>query len=384
MRILILTSLHPNPWEPHRAQFNRQQFAALAAKHEVRLIAPVAWTEQVRRSPTAPPENCVLQGGMVIEHPRFVYPPKILRSWHGACYLHSIRSAFDRAMRALQPQVILGSWAYPDAWAALKLARSANLPLAAKVHGSDVLLLAQRGARRQQTIDALTGADAVIAVSRQLAQRTAELGVDPARLHLNYNGVDTQLFHPGPADAARAKLNLSADPLVLFVGNLVPVKGLNVLIDACSSLRDRGVRFQCRLIGQGPLRQALARQIQNAALTQHVQLHGPCKLEQLPDWYHAAGVLVLPSFSEGIPNVILESQACGTPVVASRVGGIPEILDDDSLVPPNDPQRLADAIQRTLQRPNITAPQLRSWADSAAELADILSDVAERKKKMAA
>jgi glycosyltransferase involved in cell wall biosynthesis len=383
MRILIITNLYPNPWEPHRAQFNRQQFAALAAKHEVRLIAPVAWTEQFRRTPSTSPEQCILRDGMVVEHPRYLYPPKILRSWHGACYLHSIQSAFDRAVQALRPQVILGSWAYPDAWAALKLARSANLPLAAKVHGSDVLLLANRGARRRQTIDALTGADVVIAVSQQLADRTIELGVDPARLYLNYNGVDSELFCPGSADAARAKLNLSTDPLVLFVGNLVPVKGLNVLIDACALLRDRGMRFQCRLIGRGPLRLALGRRIQNATLTQMVQLHGPCHLEQLPDWYRAANVLVLPSFSEGIPNVILESQACGTSVVASRVGGIPEILDDESLVPPNDPRLLADAIERTIRKPNINSGPLISWRDSAACLADILSNVVERKKKAA-
>src|SRR5271154_4841663 len=204
MRILILTNLYPNRWQPHRAQFNRQQFAALAARHEVRLIAPIAWTAQWRRPLQ---EECLLRDGLVVEHPRYVYPPKILRSWHGSCYLRSIQPAFDLVVRALRPQIVLSSWAYPDAWAALQLARAANLPLAAKVHGSDVLLLASRGARRRQTIEALTGADAVIAVSWQLAERTAELGVDPTRLHVVYNGVDTALFHPGPKP--------SGDPLLL-------------------------------------------------------------------------------------------------------------------------------------------------------------------------
>ncbi len=383
MRILILTNLYPNRWQPHLAQFNRQQFAALAAKHDVSLIAPIAWTEQFRQSPNAPEERCILSDGMVIERPHFIYPPKVLRSWYGTCYLHSVRAAFDRSVQALRPQIVLGSWAYPDAWAALKLARIANLPVAAKVHGSDVLLMASRGARKRQTIDALVGADAVIAVSQQLGDRILELGIDPGRLHLNYSGVDAKLFHPGSTDAARTKLNLSAVPLILFVGNLVPVKGLNVLIDACALLRDRGVRFQCRLIGRGPLRQELNRQIQKAALTQMVQLHGPCHLEQLPDWYRAANVLVLPSLSEGIPNVILESQACGTSVVASRVGGIPEILDEESLVPPNNPQLLADAIERTLRRPNVTSQPAISWDESAACLADILANVVERKKRAA-
>jgi glycosyltransferase involved in cell wall biosynthesis len=296
--------------------------------------------------------------------------------------LRSIRSAFDRAVRELRPQIVLASWAYPDAWAAWKLARGANLPLVAKVHGSDVLLLA-KGARRQRTLEALSGADAVIAVSRQLAARTAELGVEPSRLHVVYNGVDTTLFTPGDARAARAGLKLSAEPLVLFVGNLAPVKGLNVLIDACALLRDRGVRFECRLIGQGPLRRALSRRIQTAGLAQLVQLHGPCRLAELPDWYRAASVLALPSFSEGVPNVILEARACGTPVVASRVGGIPEILDA-SLVPPNDAGALADSIERAIRRPNVSSRPLRNWADSAAQLGGILSEVAERRRKAAA
>jgi glycosyltransferase involved in cell wall biosynthesis len=380
MRILILSSLYPNPWEPHRAEFNRQQFAALAAKHEVRLIAPIGWSEPFRRSPTVTPYPVMARDGITVEHPRFYYPPKILRSWHGACYLHSVRAAFNRAVRAFQPQVVLGSWGYPDAWAALKLGRAANLPVAAKVHGSDVLLLPSRGPRRQRTIHVLRGADVVIAVSRHLAQHTVDLGVDPVRLRLNFNGVDSNLFCPGPADEARAKLNLSADPLVLFVGNLVPVKGLDVLIDACRLLHNQGVRFQCRLIGRGPLQGKLARRIQGASLEAQVQLHGPCQLEQLPDWYRAATVLVLPSFSEGIPNVILESQACGTPVVASRVGGIPEILDEESLVAPSDPQLLADAIERALRRPKVCVPRARTWADSAAELADILAEAADRKR----
>jgi glycosyltransferase involved in cell wall biosynthesis len=384
MRILILTSLYPNRWQPHRAEFNRQQFAALAAKHEVRLIAPVAWTAQWRKPSTQGQSRNILLDGMVIEHPRYLYPPGILRSWHGSCYMRSIRPAFDRAVREFQPEFILGSWAYPDAWAALKLARAANLPVAVKVHGSDVLVLASLASRRRQTIEALTGADAVIAVSRQLAERTAELGVNPNRLHVVYNGVDTTLFTPGSADVARAKLNLSADPLILFVGNLAPVKGLDSLIAACSQLRDRGVRFQCRLIGQGPLRRPLLRKIHEANLAESVQLFGPCQLEQLPDWYHAANVLVLPSLSEGVPNVILEAQACGTPVVASRVGGIPEILDNESLVPPNDASALADSIERTIQRPIQSSRQLKSWADSAEQLGRILSEAAQQNRKVAA
>jgi glycosyltransferase involved in cell wall biosynthesis len=374
MKILILTTLYPNPWQPHRAPFNRQQFAALAQRHDVRLIAPVAWTDEWRSAYRGRHVRTILREAMIVDHPRFIFPPKLLRSLHGQCYLRSARAAFDQVVREFRPQVILASWAYPDGWAAVKLAGAANLPVAIKVHGSDVLLH-----RRPRTIEALRSADAVIAVSRQLAGKATDLGVEAARVHVVYNGIDDGLFCPGPT-----KLNQFTEPLVLFVGNLAAVKCLDVLIRACGLLRDRRVRFACRIIGQGPLRAALSRQIETAGLNSLVQLIGPRTLEELPDWYRAAGVLVMPSRSEGIPNVILEAQACGTPVVATRVGGIPEVLEEQAMVPPHDPAALARAIEDALSRPRGSACKARSWSASAGQLAGVLAQAAEGRRQVAA
>ena len=155
MRILVLTNLYPNPWQPHRAAFNRQQFAALAQQHEVRVIAPVAWTDEWSSRAVGSQQRVILRDGMTVEHPRYVFPPKVLRSWHGRFYLRSVRPVFERAVNGFRPDVVLASWAYPDAWAAVELARDANLPIVAKAHGSDVLLLDQYPARRKVTADAL-------------------------------------------------------------------------------------------------------------------------------------------------------------------------------------------------------------------------------------
>ena len=170
MRVLILTNLFPSPWQPHRATFNRQQFAAMAPEHEVRMIAPVAWTDRWKSPDQAARGRVILRDGMTVEHPTYIYPPKVLRSWHGRCFLRSVRSTFERAVEQFRPDVVLASWAYPDAWAAVQLARSANLPLVAKVHGSDVLLLDQHPQRRAATAAALSQADAVVAVSRRLVR----------------------------------------------------------------------------------------------------------------------------------------------------------------------------------------------------------------------
>jgi glycosyltransferase involved in cell wall biosynthesis len=379
MRILILSNLYPNPWQPHRAAFNRQQFAALARQHDVRIVAPVAWTDQWHSREIGRHERTVLRDGILIEHPPYFFPPRVLRSWHGHFYQRCVRPTFVRAVEQFRPDVLLASWAYPDAWAAVELARETNLPVIAKVHGSDVLMLNQYPARQQRTTEALRSADAVVAVSRHLASSVEQVGVDRDRIHVVYNGIDTNLFCPAPAAA-------STPPMVLFIGNLVPVKGLETLIDACADLRDRGVAFQCCLIGQGPLEQSLSRQIAEKRLSQQVQLIGPRRLEELPDWYRAASVFVLSSRSEGIPNVILEALACGTPVVAPRVGGIPEILDERCLVPPGDAPAMSMAIERAILSPVASSGMFQpgSWETSAAKLAEVLAGAVAARRQAAA
>ncbi|HEV3119839.1 MAG TPA: polysaccharide deacetylase family protein, partial [Gemmataceae bacterium] len=141
-------------------------------------------------------------------------------------------------------------------------------------------------------------------------------------------------------------------------------------------LKERGERFQLYLIGEGPLRHALEMDCRNRELANEVRFAGPAAPEQLPDWYRAADVTVLPSRSEGVPNVLRESLACGTPFVASRVGSIPDLAQDPAnrLVPPGDADALADAIAGVLserRRINLRITQTLSWDESAGLLSEI-------------
>jgi glycosyltransferase involved in cell wall biosynthesis len=253
-----------------------------------------------------------------------------------------------------------------------------------KVHGSDVLNLDENSGRRRRTIDALCQADGIVAVSQDLAQRVISLGADPQRVQLVYNGIDSRLFRPGSQKEARAQLGLEQqDRLVLFVGNLVLVKGLKVLLDACAHLVQGGLRFRCLLIGDGPLRGKLEMEIARRQLQSQVHLMGARSHQQLPAWYRAADVLVLPSYSEGVPNVLLEAAACGTPFVASHVGGIPEIahMGDAQLVSPGDATALARAVAGSLKRTSRRSPEAspgpRSHEEAALELAGFLTQVRE-------
>lgn len=381
MKILALTTLYPSPWLPHRASFNRQQFAALAAEHQVHVIAPVSWTDQLRSRAASRSSHFMLRDGMTVEHPRFYFTPGCLRSRHARFYEQSVRSAFDRAVDTMQPDVVLAAWAYPDVSAAVELCGRAGLPLVAKVHGSDVLLPKAGSVRAIQTADALGAASAVVAVSRQLADAVDEMGVPSNRAHIVYNGIDSNLFNPGDRLPPLEHFDKAR---LLFAGNFVPVKGLDVLIDAAAILRQRGLRFGLDLVGQGPLRKQLEQRIAQLGLRDHVQLCGPQPHHVLAETYRNADLFVLPSRSEGIPNVLLEAVACGMTAVATRVGGVPEILDDRFLVPPDNAGALATAIEARIREPEVPLVPTRSWRDSARALADVLKAASGRQASVAA
>ena len=210
-----------------------------------------------------------------------------------------------------------------------------------------------------------------------MSEKVADLGVDPGRVRVVHNGIDAGLFHPGPRGEARARLGLDPEePIIVFVGALVEVKAVDVLIAACAKLLAAREPFSCYLIGTGPQRQSLEKQVKRLGLEAVVHFQGPRPHRQLPDWYRAANVAVLPSRSEGIPNVLLEAIACGTPFVATRVGGIPEIahFGTGRLVPPGDPMALASALAASFVQPASAGQAIHSHAASACEVARFLEE----------
>jgi len=383
MRILAVTNLYPNPKQPHRASFNRRQFAALALDHDVRVIAPIAWTSGLA------PQGARVESGIISHHPHYLYTPKVLRAHYGHFYQNSIRPTFHQHVREWHPDVVLACWAYPDGWAAVRLAREYRLPVAIKVHGSDLLTLTPRDPRYARTAEALAAANTVIAVSNNLREKALAMGAHPHRTHVVYNGIDAATFHSGPRDHARQLLNLTDPaPLILFIGNLLPVKGPDILINALARARDAHVPFRCVCIGQGPMTRELRALVDRHALAAHIEFRPPCPQEQLANWYRAADLLVLPSRSEGTPNVLLEAAACATPFIATNVGGVPDLCDPAALVQPNNPAALAQRIQHFLTP--ATRPTLRprftpgSWSDSARSLATVLERITRKQHAAAA
>jgi len=194
---------------------------------------------------------------------------------------------------------------------------------------------------------------AVTETSFNLAFMRSRIGAAAAaKVHVVHNGVDLERFAPAPTASADGEV-----PLILAVGRLVEKKGFPTLIAACRLLRDRGRRFRCEVVGYGELRARLEDEVRAAGLSEVVQLVGTRSQEELPECYRAAAVFAMPAVigedgnRDSLPTVLLEALACGVPVVASRVTGIPEIVDDGVnglLVEPGDAEGLSRALDLLL------------------------------------
>jgi len=373
MRILAITTLFPRPGHPTHAIFNRHEVHGIALPHEVRVIVPVAWTERMAdwRRTGACRER--LDGAVRVYHPTYWFVPRTLARFRGPAYLASIRGTVRQATADFRPDVVVGLWAHPDGWAAVQVARELGVPALVKVMGSDVLVLKKNARRRALIAETLRQADGIYAVSQDLARHVVELGVDAQKVHVAYEGIDRKTFQPGDRAEARKKLDLPADErMVLFVGNLIFSKGCGVLLQACGLLSKRGVRFRCALVGGGKDEAALRRMARDSGIEANVTFVGRLKPAEVVEWYRAADLVTLPSFSEGMPNVLREALQCGRPFVATAVGGIPEISDPavSRLVQPGDAAELARALEEMLARPPVVPGEVAarfniSWEEAA-------------------
>jgi glycosyltransferase involved in cell wall biosynthesis len=387
MRVLVITKMFPNAAEPLSAPFNRQQLGALGRRCEVEVLATVPWfpgSRMVARlaGRVPPPEVSATDRleGLEVAHPRTLYLPRYGHALSAGLYALSVLPAVWR--RRGRFDVVLGSWAYPDGVAAVALGRALGLPVVVKLHGSDIDLLAKRPTLRWQLARALPRAARVVAVSRALAADAASLGVDPTRIDVVPNGVDPSLFRPRARGEARAALGHGADDRrwILYVGRLQEDKGVLDLAAAFAawSAGRPGANVALVMVGEGPARRSL--QTALAPLGGRAILMGARPFDQVPLWMAAADLVTLPSHHEGTPNVLLEALACGRRVVATRVGGIPDVVhraELGALVPVGDVPALAAALGAEIETDTETDADAATvaalaarggWDESAARL----------------
>ena len=375
VRVLLFSTLFPSSERPGHGIFVETRLRELLAEFgscvQAKVLAPVPWfystnpkhgdRAAMARSPAREQRN-----GLDVLHPRYAVVPKVGMTLAPL----ALAAAALRAARRLRAEgfdfdIIDAHYFYPDGVAAAIVARVLGKPLLITARGSDINLIAEHALPRRMMLWAARQAAACIGVSQALVNRMRELGMAPGKLHMLRNGVDLQRFHPIPQAEARAAIGHQGQPLLLSVGNLVALKGHDLCIDALAELKASHPGARLLIVGAGPLREQLARHAQERGVAESVHLVGPIPNTELARWYSAADCLLLASSREGWPNVLLEAMACGTPVIGTAVGGVPEIIaapEAGRLLAERSSQALVAALQTLLDQPPESA-QVRRYAE---------------------
>ena len=253
---------------------------------------------------------------------------------------------FRTALLEFQPELLHAHFATKPAAAAQELAAELRVPFTFTAHGYDIY-------RRPPAdfADRASAASAVITVSEANARYIVKtFGVPTAQIHVIPCGVDAERFSP---HGERLE-----PPHIVCVARLRPVKNLGLLLEACASLRARGVQFCCMVIGDGSCRDELEAMRARLGLARVVEFAGAAEQAEVLAWWQRATIAALTSTSEGMPVCLMEAAACGVPAVATAVGGVPELIEEGVtgfLTTPGDAGGLADALERLLRDPELAA-----------------------------
>ena len=331
MKLLTFTSLYPNAVRPSHGVFVENRLVHLVRNGRIaaRVVAPVPWFPSSHRSfgryaEFARVPECEQRHGIEVCHPRYFTIPGL--GAHGApltMALAARRTIAGLIRRGERFDAIDAHYFFPDGVAAILLGRWFDLPVVITARGSDITWFQTQALPRRMIVWAARHAAGIVTVCRALKDELVRLGADDEKIVVLRNGVDAKRFAPMPMKIARARLQLPADgKIIASVGALIPRKGHELVIDALASLP--GVRLV--IAGSGPLRSVLESHAARTGVADRVNFLGQMAHDDLPAVYSAADASVLASENEGWANVLLESMACGAPVVATDAGGSSEVV----------------------------------------------------------
>ena len=330
MKILTFTTLYPNSLSPRHGIFVETRLRHLLSDFEAisaKVVAPVPWFPfrgerfgsygKFARIPKSETHN-----GLDVLHPRYLQLPKIGMTATPRLLAQACLPVLKRIIAdGFDFDLIDAHYFFPDGVAASYLGKSLNKPVVVTARGTDINLISDFITPRKMILRAANDIAASIAVSQGLKDRMVALGALPEKIHVLRNGVDANRFQPVDREKVKRQLGWKNKTLI-SVGNLVELKGHQLIIDAMRELSE----FRLVIIGSGQEEQNLRQRCHVAAVADRVEFISNIPQEKLRNYYGAADALILASSREGWPNVLLESMACGTPVIATKVGGTLEII----------------------------------------------------------
>jgi teichuronic acid biosynthesis glycosyltransferase TuaC len=353
VRTLVFTTLYPNAARPAHGVFVEQRLRKLLATGQLvtRVLAPVPWFpsthprfgDYARFAATPRQEQ---RHGILIEHPRYPLLPKVGMST--APYVLALRSL--GVLRRWQREgwdcdLIDAHYFYPDGVAATLLGKWLGKPVVVTARGSDINVIPQYRLPRNLIRRAARSCAGIVAVCEALRDAMVAMDIDAGKIRVLRNGVDLDVFRPLDRRATRAQLGWHGQVL-LSVGRLIELKGHHVAIEALAHLP---AQVSLAIAGEGPMDAQLRALATRCGVAERVRFLGAKSQKELVSLYCAADALVLASSREGMANVLLESMACGTPVIATPAGGTPEVVRGAAagvLAKDRTPQELAAACNR--------------------------------------
>lgn len=385
---MVFTSVFPHPGQPNVGLFVRERMFRAGQLVPLTVVAPVPWFPLqglIRRwrphfRPEAPAVE--VQEGFEVLHPRFFCVPGVFKSLDGLLMALSCFPTMVRLKRRFGFNLIDAHFAYPDGYAATLLGKWLGVPVTVTLRGTETRL-SRSLLFRSLIRSALKRATRIFAVADSLRRHAVSLGIDPARVRVVGNGIDTEKFRCLEQRSARRRLGLPSDvPVLVSVGGLVERKGFHRVIECLPELKKTFPDLCYMVVGgasaEGDWEPRLRRQVADLGLDESVLFLGAQPPEALSTILSAADVFVLATRYEGWANVFLEAMACGLPVVSTQVGGNAEVVcrpELGTLVPFGDSPELcramADALQKKWDRGEIVAyAQENSWDSRVAAVVE--------------
>lgn len=323
--------------------------------------------------------------GLNVFRPRFFYTPKVLKNYNARFYAKGIAPWFKKLCRSWKPDILDAHFVWPDGVGVSMIANELGIPYVITLRGK-LFECMKESSQVRQCAKALKGAAAVISVSAGLAEAAIELGTNPEKIIIIPNGVDVRNFNIKNKTESRKKLGLPLDNrLLVTVAHLGHRKGHHEVIQALAVLPED---IKLILVG-GAAQDGTSETIMGVAkkfgVENRIVLAGPRPHEQVPLYYSAADASVLASYREGCPNAVLESLACGTPVVATDVGAVRDILPDPDagrIVSVQQVAPLKNALQTVLNQKwdaesVIRASGVKSWDQVAMDVFQVFEQIME-------
>jgi glycosyltransferase involved in cell wall biosynthesis len=389
VKVLSVSTVYPRPGEESLGGFVKSRLQHVAQFLPVKVVSPVPvidYASGAHRPQGIPAKR--QDQDVEVFYPRWFYPPQggFLNSWFLAARL----LPFLKRLRRDYPfDVIDSHFGHPVGVAAGAVAAALDCPFTITLRGNETMH-AQSAGRRRWMRWAFLRASRIITVSETLRQFAISLGSDPALVRTIPNGIDSDLFYPRPYRETRARLGMPADrPVVLSAGYLIERKGHHRTVRALAEVRASGIPAELWIAGgpgrEGQFERQIQETVRECGLADAVHFTGAVTAPVLAEYMSAADVFCLASSREGWPNVVHEAMGCGAAIVATNVGGIPDMLpttDYGFVVPPDDQpalgQALLAALQKQWDRERIAAwGRARSWKQVAAETASVLIEAAE-------